>query len=67
MIKSEKNQYLEGYQLLTRLENGLDTIAKRHGVSFSQYLILKQIVENDCNEPSLLAKAFAHFTARDVS
>ena len=41
MIKSEKNQYLEGYQLLTRLENGLDTIAKRYGVSFSQYLILK--------------------------
>ena len=59
MIKSENNQYLEGYQLLTRLENGLDTVAKRHGVSFSQYLILKQIVENDCNEPSLLAKAFA--------
>ncbi|AUX11084.1 hypothetical protein C0213_01040 [Latilactobacillus sakei] len=59
MIESERNQYLEGYQLLTRLENGLNTIAKRHGVSFSQYLIMKQIIENNCNEPSLLAQAFA--------
>ncbi|MDG2979271.1 hypothetical protein KNP65_04885 [Latilactobacillus curvatus] len=58
MSESEQNQYLEGYQLLVRLENGLNTIAKRHGVSFSQYLILKQIIENNCNEPSMLARAF---------
>ncbi|MSD83854.1 hypothetical protein GKC32_06135 [Lactobacillus curvatus] len=58
MTKSKQNQYLESYQLLVRLENDLNIIAKRHGVSFSQYLILKQIIENDCNEPSLLARAF---------
>lgn len=58
MIKSEQNQYLESYQLLMRLENGLDAVAKRQGVNFSQYLILKQIIENNCNEPSLLARIF---------
>lgn len=58
MEKIKYQRYLEGYQLVVQLENDFDAIAKRYGITFNQYLILKQIIENNCDEPSLLAYAF---------
>lgn len=51
-------RYLDGYAMINQLEMNLNRIAKEEAISFSQYLILKQIVEGHCDEPTLLADTF---------
>lgn len=58
MTKNKYQHYLEGYRMMTKLESKLNKMAEAHGVSFSQYLLLKQIIEEHCDEPTRLADVF---------
>ncbi|KRL61631.1 helix-turn-helix domain-containing protein [Latilactobacillus fuchuensis] len=55
---NQYQRYLDGYAMINKLEMNLDAIAREQAMSFGQYLILKQIIEEHCDEPTLLADTF---------
>lgn len=51
-------QFQEWYLKVTKLEQKMDFITSQFGLNYGQYLIMKFIVVDHCDEPTLLAHAF---------
>lgn len=51
-------RYLEWFNIMIQLEDKMNIVAKRYGMNFNQYLLLKKVAEEHCNEPTQLATAF---------
>lgn len=51
-------QFQEWYLKVTKLEQRMDFITSQYGINYGQYLIMKYIVVDHCNEPTLLSNAF---------
>lgn len=58
--KPDKRMQLLGlwYSKLQNIANNLNTISQKHDISFEQFLVLEQIIEEDRNSPSELAAFF---------
>ncbi|KRL59162.1 MarR family winged helix-turn-helix transcriptional regulator [Latilactobacillus fuchuensis] len=50
--------FQEWYLKVTKLEQKMDFIASQYDVNYGQYLIMKYIIVDHCDEPTLLANAF---------
>lgn len=58
-ILNKKMQLLGAwYAKLQRISNNLNGISQKHELSFEQFLVLEQIIEEDRNSPSELAIFF---------
>jgi len=51
-------RYLEWFNIMIQLEDKMNIVAKRYDLNFNQYLLLKKVAEEHCNEPTQLAAAF---------
>ncbi|SPC39361.1 MarR family winged helix-turn-helix transcriptional regulator [Latilactobacillus fuchuensis] len=50
--------FQEWYLKSTKLEQKMDFIASQYDVNYGQYLTMKYISDDGCNEPTLLADVF---------
>lgn len=56
--EGDYRNFQEWYLKVTKLEQKMDFIASQYDVNYGQYLIMKYMAVDHCDEPTLLANAF---------